>query len=129
MENPLDLVQELAHQTGGHIEEVGILPDASGFAVVSMPLPKDHWLTKEPEAFNVPPMPLCMGKGNPLRKPLSAALREVGRYAVRCATDNGKIEDFDPDALVQCLITGMLGYNTPTGLSKDESANPVIPQG
>jgi hypothetical protein len=37
---------------------------------------------------------------------------------------NGKDADFDPDALIQCLIVGFLGYYTPDGLSSDEWANP-----
>ncbi len=31
------------------------------------------------------------------------------------ATMKGKEQDFDPDALIQNLIVGMLGYHTPTG--------------
>ena len=38
----------------------------------------------------------------------------------------GKEDDFDPDALVQNMITGLLGYHTPSGLSEmgDDWANP-----
>ena len=118
----LDLIRQITDNIDGEVEEVVAgLPDDSDFAVVSLlPLPDDHWLTKDPESFNVPPMPLRIGNGNPLRKPLVDALRSAGQYAVRCATNNGKDGGFDPDTLIQCLITGMLGYYTSTGLSEDE---------
>jgi hypothetical protein len=51
-------------------------------------------------------------------------VKAAGRYAVRCATMNGKEMDFDPDALIQNLLVGMLGYWTDNGLSSDEWANP-----
>lgn len=108
-------VKKLAEMVGGKIEEMGRLPDNSGFAVMSMPLPKDHWLTKE--GFDEPPAPLRMGTDNPLRKPLIDAVREAAKYAVRASTMNGKIDDFDPDAMVQNFVVGMLGYFTTDGLS------------
>lgn len=117
-------VLEMAASLNGTITEMGALPDGSGFAVMALPLPADHWLTRDPDAFNVPPMPLRMGTSDPRREVWTRMLTEAGRYAVRSATDNGKLDDFDPDALVQNLITGMLGYNTPNGLSADEWANP-----
>lgn len=121
-------VKKLAEDLGGEIKEAGILPDNSGFAVMSMPLPKDHWLTKE--GFNVPPMPMRMGTESILvhgktRQMWAEELRAAGRYAVRCATMNGKENDFDPDALIQCLVVGFLGYWTPDGLSSDAWANPA----
>jgi len=58
-----------------------------------------------------------MGKDNPLREPLAQALKAAGRYAVRCATMNGILDDFDPDALIQCLEIGFFGYFTEDGLS------------
>ena len=120
-----NLLEEIAEATGGKIEEAGILPDGSGFAVMSMPLPANHWLTANPDAFNVPPMPFKMGKNAPERERYENALRAAGRYAVRCATLNGTEADFDPDALIQNLITGFLGYHTESGLSADEWANPA----
>ena len=117
-----NIMEKLVKDLNGKIEEVGALPDGSGFALMSMPLPKDHWLTKE--GFNIPPMPLRMGTDNPNRKKWEEMLRVAGQYAVRCATMNGKEDDFDPDALIQNLITGFLGYYTPDGLSSDTWANP-----
>lgn len=110
-----DKLQELADCVGGKIEEIGALPDGSGFATMSMPLPKDHWLYTE--GFNDPPMPMRRGTDDPRRKEMEEMLRAAGKYAVRCATMNGKDEDFDPDALVNQIVIGMLGYYTPDGLA------------
>jgi hypothetical protein len=124
MEDTKGVLSELARNLDGKIEEVGILPDESGYAVMTLPLPEDHWLTKDPETFNVPPMPSRMGKGSIMREAFEKALWAAGKYAVRCATDNGKEDDFDPDALIQNLVVGMLGYHTKDGLSEDDWANP-----
>jgi len=134
MKEPEGILNELARACGGEITEVsGPLPDGSGYALMSMPLPKDHWQIKDPDAFNDPPMPMRMGVDNSIRKELTKALIEAGRYAVRSATDNGKIVDFDPDALLQNLVVGMFGYHTYDGLSHvddledaSENNNPVF---
>lgn len=42
-------------------------------------------------------------------------LRAGGKYAYRCATMNGKMDDMDPDALLNNLVVGMLGVWTPDG--------------
>lgn len=101
------------------IEEAAVLPDGSGFAVASMPLPKDHWLYKQ-EHDNAPPIPMLMGKSHPEREKYENALREAGKYAIRAATMHGQDDDFDPDALIQNLIVGFLGYHTDSGLSELE---------
>jgi len=140
---PPKMIEDLAKNAGGTIDECALLPDGSGFATMSMPLPKDHWLTAEaPTGFNVPPMPIRMGtedrvtiavfpnKGYPdrsmnlSRQEFADLLRTAARYGIRCATMNGKENDFDPDAMVQNFITGMLGYWTADGLSSDTWANP-----
>lgn len=118
------MIKELIENAGGKVEEVVLLPDSGGFAIGSFPLPEDHWLTANPEDFNVPPMPFRMGRDHPERERFEQALLAAGRYAARCATFNGKEEDFDPDALIQNLIIGFLGYHTDTGLSSDVWANP-----
>jgi hypothetical protein len=127
-------IQELADDLGAKVHEVQRLPDGSGFAVMSLPLPKDHWLTRP--GANVPPMPFQLGthefitittrssSGLFTREELAEKIREAGHYAVRAATLNGTEMDFDPDALIQNLVVGLLGYWTPTGLSADEGANP-----
>ena len=142
------IARKIIEDAGGKVTEVGgPLPDGTGFMIGSFPLPKDHWLTADQEGFNVPPMPLRMGESqrfsigfckldSPIgdcgavygaaisRKHLEQMVRAAGRYAVRCATMNGKDDDFDPDALIQCLIVGMFGYGTENGLSSDEVVNP-----
>lgn len=115
-------VQQLADAVGGTIEHVERLPDGSGAAVMSMPLPANHWLTQP--GYNVPPMVFRKGTDDPERQAWAEKIRAAGRYAVRCATMNGTEDDFDPDALVQNLVVGMLGYFTPDGLSSDSWANP-----
>ena len=122
------LLNQLAQNVGGKIESVGALPDGSGFATMSMPLPAGHWLHADHE--NIPPMPFRLGTDDPDRKQVEDKLREAGRYAVRTATMNGKEPDFDPDALVQNLITGCLGYFTPSGLSEMDGGrwNPRQPE-
>lgn len=118
-------VQEIADAVGGKVDEIGMLPDGSGFATVSYPLPKDHWLTKDPEGFNVPPMHFRMGMNDPRREEYERKLMEIARYAIRASTMNGKESDFDPDAMARNFITGALGYWTPDALSGDEFANPT----
>lgn len=91
-----------------------MLPDGSGFSRISMPLPKNHWLLRDED--NVSPAPFRMGVNHPCRKGFEEALRSAGKYACRCATMNGTQMDFDPDALIQNLIIGFLGYYTDDGL-------------
>lgn len=133
-----DLVRKLAADVGGTITEMGVLPDGSGFAMMSMPLPKDHWSLVDER--NVPPMPLRVGEHGTVtivredasgrheqqftRRELAEVLREGGKYAYRGATMNGKEPDLDPDALLQNLIVGLLGYWTADGLSSDAWDNP-----
>ena len=88
------------------------LPDGSGAAVGSLPLPKDHWLYTE--GHNVPPMPMRIGVG-PGRSALAEDIREAARFAIRASTMNGKEVDFDPDAMVNNMIIGLLGYWTEDG--------------
>jgi hypothetical protein len=138
-------VQEIADAVGGTIKEMGRLPDGSGFAIMSMPLNKDHWIYQGDEQnswgpSNVPPMPFKMGAKDvirmwPYRLPIpgiktlnrqdmSDRIRAAGKYAIRCATMNGKEMDFDPDAMLQNLVVGFLGYWTADGLSGESFGNP-----
>lgn len=136
----IEKVFELADAVGGKVEEVGgPLPDGSGFAVMSMPLPGSHWIYETTaDGFGLPPpMPLRMGSAETIliqigdrpsrvldRAAFANLLREAGKHAVRGATMNGREMDFDPDALLQNLVVGALGYWTENGLSSDEWANP-----
>lgn len=141
-------VKELIEALGGKVTEMVVLPDGSGFATASFPLPKDHWLTYpysedgHTTAYEPPPMPLILGADDTCvitvtsphrppttrtfdRKGFDKMLEAAGRYAVRSATMQGKEEDFDPDALIQNLRVGMCGYYTADGLSGcDDWANP-----
>lgn len=117
-----NVLQHIADTVGGKIEEVARLPDGSGFATMSFPLPKDHWLYAE--GYNVPPMPFRVGTDHPRYRELNDKVRAAARYAVRAATMNGKEDDFDPDAMVQNFLVGMLGYHTPDGLSGEGWDNP-----
>ena len=119
----LDRLQEMAAALGGHIEEVaGPLPDGSGFATMSYPLPSDHWLYGDDD-YEPPPMPMKIGLGKE-REALAAQVCSAARYAIRASTNKGKITDFDPDAMVQNFVVGLLGYWTGDGLSQDAWANP-----
>ena len=51
-----DLFDDIEAMGGKVLEVGGPLPDGSGFAVASMPLPKDHWLTAD--GFDEPPAPM-----------------------------------------------------------------------
>lgn len=109
-------IEKLITDAGGRIDEPPTrLPDGSGYCTASFPLPADHWLTQPGD--NEPPMPFRMGTDNPMHAVICEKIRQAGKYAVRCATMNGKDDDFDPDALIQNLIVGMIGYHTPDGLS------------
>jgi hypothetical protein len=122
---------------------------------MSLPLPKDHWIYGHDDPLHPvhgfklhpPPMPFRMGSdeyavvavfpnaGHPdrhlrmTRKEFADKIREVGKYAVRASTMDGKEMDFDPDAMLQNLIVGMLGYWTPDALSTDDWDNPIPPTG
>lgn len=104
------------------MSEITVLPDGSAFGVMSLPLPDNHWLFAEPESgYEEPPMPMQMGTDDPCREEMKEKLWQAGKYAIRAATSNGEINDFDPDALIQNLVIGMLGYNTLDGLSHLET--------
>jgi hypothetical protein len=121
-----DILQELADGLGGKIDEAALLPDGSGFAIMSMPLRKDHWIYGTPDVYDAPPMPLRMGTDNPKHNAMVQAIWAAAKYAVRGATMSGKDMDFDPDALCQNMVVGLIGYYTPDGLTGtgDDWANP-----
>lgn len=103
--------------------EVTRLPDGSAFCAASFPLPKDHWLYEKKD--NIPPMTYRAGTESPNRKMWEDRIREATKYAVRACTMNGQEMDFDPDAMIQNMIVGVLGYYTPTGLSECSDENPA----
>ena len=93
---------------GFTMSEPAILPDGSGFGTMSFPLPKDHWIYKEREYEdgaiepNDLPAPILT---HSFRRQVIAAIR----YAARGATNCGKEDDFDPDALVQNAVYALCG--------------------
>lgn len=80
----------------------------------SLSLPGDHWLYSEYED-NVPPMGLRCADPK-LRRELAEIIREAAKYAIKGATMRGASRGWDPDALVQNLIVGLLGYWTDDAL-------------
>lgn len=98
------------------------LPDGSAFFTASFPLPKDHWLYAP--GYNVPPMGHRLGVDSSHRKEWQEKVIAAARYAVRASTMNGKITDFDPDAMVQNMVIGLLGYYTPDGLGHEPGMDP-----
>lgn len=135
-----DVIQRLAEDVGGTLTEGGRLPDGSGFALMSMPLPKHHWAIQQTEEYEPPPMVFRMGadehavvavqrEGAPVpdimtKREFAEKIRVAGKYAYRASTMQGKEPDLDPDALLQNLVVAFLGYWTADGLSSDEWANP-----
>lgn len=118
-------VTDLIEGAGGRIESMTLLPDGHGVATASFPLPKEHWLYADDGSFDAPPMPMRMGTNDPRRQQFNEWVRQAAMYAVRAATMKGKESDFDPDALVQNMVVGLLGYHTPDGVcGMDAWANP-----
>ncbi len=120
-------LKNLIADAGGTVTEIGgPLPDGSGFMTASFPLRKDHWLyQKADDGFSrPPPMPFRMGADDPRRQQFNDAVRAAAKYAIRASTMHGAEVDFDPDAMVQNFVVGMLGYHTDDGLSEDAWANP-----
>lgn len=99
-------------------DDATVLPDGSAFFTATMPLPGNHWLTR-PGFNSTPPMPFRLGTDHPRHEEFMQAIWAAGKYALRAATDNGKIADYDPDAVIQMLVVGLIGYHTPDGLSHD----------
>lgn len=93
-------------------DNVHRLPDGSGFFTASMPLPGDHWLYAE--GTNESPAPWRIGVGKE-RDMVAEQIRSAARYAIRASTMNGKETDFDPDAMVQNMVVGLIGCWTKDG--------------
>jgi hypothetical protein len=86
-----------------------VLPDGSSFSVVSFPLPKDHWLyaprgewDNERDEYKECPRPI-------LDRHYHGEIISAIRYAIRGATNCGRENDFDPDALVLNAVYALCG--------------------
>lgn len=97
---------------GSKVSKPVRLPDGSGFFTASWPLPKTHWLYAEERSE--PPMPMRVGLGAK-RSEIADQIQSAARYAIRASTMNGKETDFDPDAMVQNMIIGLIGRWTEDG--------------
>lgn len=118
-----DMISELADGIGGTVREVGIHPGGgSGFAVLSLELPKDHWLyTTTEDGFTPPaPWPLLYPGHTLAREYLSRELQPGVQYGIKTVTYNGREDDFDPDAMVNQILNGIFGVHTSTGRSTSE---------
>ena len=102
-----------------HQEAVTVLPDGSAFAVMSYPLPKDHWLYADRQYNDGEYEPVELGKPV-LTHELRNAVVSAVRYAIRGATNCGKDVDFDPDALVQNAVYALCGPFTSPPARKPE---------
>ena len=89
-------------------DPVTVLPDGSAFAVMSFPLPKNHWLYAERQYNDGEYEPVELGKAILTHEMRDAVVSAV-RYAIRGATNCGKENDFDPDALVQNAVYALCG--------------------
>lgn len=92
------------------------LPDGSGFMIASMALPQDHWLYQTDDVLCDPPpaVQLLAGDGDngytPMtRRDARQRVMKAIQWAVRGATMNGKVTDWDPDAVVQNAVYALLG--------------------
>lgn len=79
-----------------------VLPDGSAFSIGSLPLPEDHWLYAEKEGSSRAPAPVVSNDIRP-------EVLQAARWAIRAATMNGKISDFDPDALAMNVAYALCG--------------------
>lgn len=90
-------------------ETASVLPDGSAFMTASFPLPEDHWLYKpraeHPDSEYSPELPRPILTHYHRDEVMVAA-----QYAIRAATNCGKIKDYDPDAMVQNFVIAMCGH-------------------
>lgn len=105
------LEAKLAQQEQPAQEQVTVLPDGSAFSIMSSPLPADHWLYREreyatPESEETVDLPPPFVNRTTENREL---IRLAAMWAIRAATDCGKENDFDPDALVQNFVYATLG--------------------
>lgn len=113
---PADDVGSIGEQMRAAVQ----LPDGSGVATGSFDLPADHWVYGSAgEGSGEPPMAMRMGTVSPFRPIFEKAVRQAARYAVRATTQCGQSQQIDPDALVQNMIVGLLGYFTQDGTAGD----------
>ncbi|MBB5409308.1 hypothetical protein HDG34_003249 [Paraburkholderia sp. HC6.4b] len=117
LESSLQAHQPVAPEAAGVVK----LPDGSACAIVSLPLPKDHWLyAPHTYSANRPGH-----EPDELREPVLGpqyrdAVVAAARYAVRAATMCGQEPDFDPDALVRNTVCALCGPYAHGSLARDD---------
>lgn len=113
---------ELAMKDMLGVTDLQRLPDGSGCFTMSMPLPDDHWLTKPVDYNNdadfVEPAPFLAYEAH------RAQLIAAARWAIRGATQQGQITDFDPDAMVQNFVYALCGPAGSAHHVDDTTLNP-----
>lgn len=89
--------------------------------------PEDHWLTRSGNGDSPAPFRTAAKESltatwsdgrvaPPLsRHQLADRIVDAAQYAMRAVTLNGTATTFDPDALIDALVVGLLGYWTDTG--------------
>jgi hypothetical protein len=97
LEECVEMVQEIADMTNGDIDSMGFF-DNHGYATISYPLPKNHWIYQKNPVD--PPDRIY----SPITNELRHDIIESAKWAIRAATDSGRIEDFDPDAILQNIL-------------------------
>ena len=108
-------------------QQVTVLPDGSAFAVMSWPLPKNHWLYADRQYNKGEYEPVELGKPI-LTHELRDAVVSAVRYAIRGATNCGKDVDFDPDALVQNAVYALCGPFGKAYTAPPPQRQPLPPQ-
>jgi hypothetical protein len=80
----------------------------------------NHWVMRQGQ--NIPPTPPAITVAFPEGDRITLAravthkeLRTAARFAIRAATNNGTILDFDPDALIQNLEIALFGSSANLG--------------
>lgn len=120
----------------GDMSGCTVLPDGSAFAVVSYPLPQDHWLYAPPcEEWDTERDTTADTPRPILPQEQRSAVVAAVRYAIRGATMCGKEPNFDPDALVLNAVyalcgplTAKEGMNMATFEEKREGETPLEPR-
>lgn len=115
----------------------GIVTISAGYGqeTTRTDLSRLHWLyaVAEDGSNLPPPMGLRCGLSNAndrrYRDVLARHVANAVRYGLKSATLNGRLRDFDPDALVENTIIGLFGHPTDDGLETPRSAEEKVPRG
>jgi hypothetical protein len=105
-----DLRQKLKAEQEKELKKpkiVDAIKTPDGFsAVVSFPLPENHWIYEE---HGKPPATLHIDSLD-IRMELESIFKDAVKYAVQASTMSGKDMDFDPDAMIQNFMIALFGY-------------------